>query len=485
MLVSILQVLISGVVLFLLYRYLFNILGAEGLGIWSIVLASTTVSRFSELGLSGSAVKFVAKYLARSDRLQAAVVIQTSIITIGILLGVVILMVYPAVYWFLSFVIPNENIGIARDLLPFALLSVWLSGIGGVFQSGIDGCMRSDIRAWNMVSSSILLLVLAVILAPKYGLLGLAYSQIAQACFVLFTAFLILKYHLPEITANPWRWDTGIFKELFYYGVNFQITSILSLLFDPITKAWLSKFGGLAMVGYFEMANKMIMQFRAVLVGANQVLVPFVAGFTETSPQAVADKYLKNWRLLAFVSIPFYGAMVAAIPLISEIWIGRYEPVFVTIALILSVGWFLNTFAAPAYFFNQGTGDLTWNTLGHLATGLINLVLGFGMGLLFGGWGVMLGWFVSLVVGSSLMIFAIHRRHDLPTRCFFTRADLALFVACLSATIIAWGIYLFSTIQYSKQFLVTAEIVLSYMTIIAISLWKHPTRNLFVPDRPA
>jgi O-antigen/teichoic acid export membrane protein len=49
------------------------------------------------------------------------------------------------------------------------------------------------------------------------------------------------------------------------------------MLYDPITKALLTKFGGLSLVGYYEMANKLIYQIRSLKVSANQILVPAFA----------------------------------------------------------------------------------------------------------------------------------------------------------------------------------------------------------------
>jgi hypothetical protein len=53
------QTLVQTAVLFLVYRYLIGELGIERLGVWGIVLATTSVARVSELGLSGSVTKLV------------------------------------------------------------------------------------------------------------------------------------------------------------------------------------------------------------------------------------------------------------------------------------------------------------------------------------------------------------------------------------------------------------------------------------------
>jgi hypothetical protein len=49
------------------------------------------------------------------------------------------------------------------------------------------------------------------------------------------------------------------------------------MLIDPVIKALLVKFGGLSPVAYYEMAQRMVMQFRSLLVSAAQVMVPMVA----------------------------------------------------------------------------------------------------------------------------------------------------------------------------------------------------------------
>jgi len=56
---SVVQIVVIGIVLFILYRFLLNTIGVEQLGIWSLVLATTSVTQIASFGLSGSVVKFV------------------------------------------------------------------------------------------------------------------------------------------------------------------------------------------------------------------------------------------------------------------------------------------------------------------------------------------------------------------------------------------------------------------------------------------
>lgn len=55
------QMLIGAALLFALYRYINDTLGAAALGVWSVVLATASASRLADLGLSASVTRFVAR----------------------------------------------------------------------------------------------------------------------------------------------------------------------------------------------------------------------------------------------------------------------------------------------------------------------------------------------------------------------------------------------------------------------------------------
>ena len=91
---TITQVLISGAVFFVLYRYLYERLGVEQIGIWSLVLAATSISRIGDLGLSAGVVRFVAQAIGRRDTQRAADVIQTVTLTLGVFMAVLLAVGY-------------------------------------------------------------------------------------------------------------------------------------------------------------------------------------------------------------------------------------------------------------------------------------------------------------------------------------------------------------------------------------------------------
>ena len=191
---AVLQVIVLGGILFFLYRFLLRSIGVEKMGIWSLVLASTSLTRVANLGLSGSVVKFVAKYeLARDDLQSVSRVIQTTFIAVGLFVGSVLLGIYPLAPNVLALFLDPSSMPDALSILPYTLLSVWFSLLYMVYIGAIDGFQRIDIRSAIMMAGALLQAVLAVILVQKFGLVGLALSQVIQYVVVLLVSFLVLR----------------------------------------------------------------------------------------------------------------------------------------------------------------------------------------------------------------------------------------------------------------------------------------------------
>lgn len=473
---SVTQIIVTGGVLFLLYGFLLKVLGVEKLGIWSLVLATTSVTQVANLGLSGGVVKFVAKYMAREDSQKVSDILQTAAISVAIFIGLVLIICYPVIQWILSITIAPDSIRPAIEILPLAVFSFWLLAVGGVFQSGLDGCQKIHAKTLVLMVSTLFFLGLCLLLVPRKGLIGLAYAQVIQNALVLLATWIVLRKYLPFLPLVPKRWHKPIFKEIIGYGVKFQAISVASMLYDPITKAFLTKFGGLSMVGYYEMASKMIQQFRAVVISANRVLVPAIADLTERLPEKIALVYDTSYRLIFYLSLPLYSLLIACTPIISEVWIGYYESIFVMFSILLSVGWFLNTLSAPAYFMNLGTGDLRWNVLGHITIGLLNAGLGLILGLLYGGKGVVLAWVFSLGLGSGMIYAAYQIRHSIPLGELIPRDSRQITFACLLGILLT-GVLYYRFTKSLNPLALNGLILFTFAAVLFMPFWFHPMRR--------
>lgn len=473
---STLQAAISGILMFFLYRSLLDSIGVDGMGVWSVILATTSSARITELGLSGSVVKFVAKYLALDSKLIASNLIQTATISLGSFIGVILVGIYFPLQWLLPYFLPATAIHEAASLLPFALGSLWLTTLTGVAQAALDGCQRTDLRGLASVLNNLLMLVLATWLAPLYGLTGLAYSQIITAGLLLITTWLLLRSQLKQLPILPYSWNLSLFREMVLYGLSFQATSVAAMLFDPVTKLLLSSYGNLSLVGYYEMSSRMIGQLRGLMIAAQQVLVPVIADSQEKKPEKVLEIYKDIYQAQVYISIPFYLGIAALTPVISILWIGYYENDFVCFTLLLTLGWFLNGFIAPAYFVNLGIGELRWNMISHLVIGAGNAGLGILFGMHLGGYGVIIAWVVSLALGSLIVVLAFHINHKINLQELIPPGSIELIFACGFGTWVCWLAYHYLPSGMDKLWIAIACLVI-YSASIAISVWRHPLRS--------
>jgi O-antigen/teichoic acid export membrane protein len=400
---SIIQVIVSGLVFFVLFKYLFVQIGIEQIGVWSLVLATTSVSRIGELGLSAGVVRFVAQARAHDDERRAEDVVQTVAITLCVFMGGLLLALYPLCVFFLGKFISPNNFALAVSILPYALTSLWVMVLVSVFSGALDGCQRIDLRCIIMGASHLGYLGLVLIVTPKYGLKGVAVAQLCQSIGLLIAAWWSLKFLLRGLPIIPLHWNRRVLREMMGYGVSFQFISIMTMLFEPVAKALMSKYGGLQSLGYYEMANKLIFQGRAVIVEASRVLVPSIASLKSIDVEKARQLFAKSYEITFYVAVILYGLLGISLTAICLIWLGRYERVFIQFALLLDVAWFVNTLIGPAYFSNLGSGALRANLVSHVIMVLVGSLLGYQLGVVFGGFGVVMGTALGLISGSLFL----------------------------------------------------------------------------------
>jgi O-antigen/teichoic acid export membrane protein len=437
---SVLQVLVSGVLLFFVYRHLLKQLGAEQLGLWSVLLASTSVARLSDLGMTSGVVKFVARYRARQDEASASEVVQTTATTIALGMGLVLLALYPLLLRVLDWSIPPATLAQAKSILPWAVLALWLSAIAGVFQAALDGCQQAGVRNILTMAGNVLFFACVVFFVPPFGLEALAYSQVAQSLLLLVSNWVLLRFFMKKLPVVPWRWSKMRFKEMFSYSLNFQLAMAAIMLCDPATKLLMGRFGGLGAAAYYEMATQLVVRARSLLVSANQVLVPVVAELHESAPERLRETYMRAYDAVFFLALPAYTGLLLLLPLVSQIWIGHVEPQFMVFASLLIASYFLNNLEVPAYFDNLGTGHLGWNTISHVSMAAMNAALCAWWGWQFGANGVAAGAAVSLVIASAMVLFAVNHKYKVPWPQLFPvdHRGLALTVVCATVIGLAW-----------------------------------------------
>lgn len=470
--VPVIQVVISGVVLFVLYRFLYDQLGVSQIGVWSLIMAASSVSRIGELGLSAGVVRFVAQALGQNDEQRAAHVVQTTAITLGGAIGLALLAFYPLASTLLHYLLPQDQIAIALDIVPLAMGSIWLMVMTSVFSGGLDGCLRMDLRSMLMAGSHVLYLGLAFLLVPRFGLEGIAWAQLVQYGLLATSLWILLRAQLKSLPWIPLHWKKLLLIEMFGYGLRFQVITIVNMLFDPMVKVLMGKFGGLEALGLYEMANRLVLQCRGIIIEASRFMVPTVAALQRSKPEENKQLFNKAYNLNFYVSIFFYSLLGIFTTIISNLWLGHHQETFILFVLLLCIGWFGNTIIGPSYFSNLGSGHLRDNMISHVLSSLISLSTGAGFGYMFGGTGVAVGMVLGLL-GGGLFLLVTHFR-QLHLTCSQSLLPSGLVPS------LATGICL---VIFSNYYLGTSAPLYSRIALAVIStaillgiMYTHPSR---------
>lgn len=473
---SIGQVIVTSLTLLILYRFLLNHLGPERFGIWSVVLATTSLVNIGNLGFSGCVVKFVAKYIAMGEKESVIGVIHTATVSICVIVGAILVVFYPFAGWLLKYIIPPGYLNEALSILPYAMGSIWISVVAGAFQGAIDGYQRIDLSRIIFVARAVINLVLCFILVPTHGLNGLAYASVIQSGMVLIAAWMTLKRLLPSLSFIPHRWSTRLFREMIVYGFYFQVITFSTMFYDPITKGLLAKYGGLSMTGFYEMASRMIIQLRGVLVTANEVLVPTIAELHESNPGFIWKIYQDSYELNLYIALPYFSVIVALAPVISRAWIGYYEPNFLFFFVILAIGWLVNILYAPSYFANLGIGALNLNATGQMSTAVLNLCLGLLLGKIYGGKAVVVAWVISLIIGSLGMLLLFHYKNRIPLSRLFPKEFIFLSVGCVTGVSMSLALNKLLN-NHLSTFALAVMILMAVGLFSVLPMWHHTMRK--------
>lgn len=432
------QVIVVGIIYLILYRYLLVTLGIELLGVWSLIIASTSLALIANFGISTSIVKFVATYYTRKDFDSLNKLIFTASVFILITYSIISILILIIGNHILPYFIEDKYHKIALEILPFSLISLIINALGGVISSCLDGIQKNYIKSYIVSFTSILLFILSIVLTPNYGLKGLIFAQIFQAIVVLFTSLYFLSNSISGLLSLKWNWSKTLFKEIINYGIKMQALSFMQMSFEPITKALLSKYGGLAMLGYYEMANRLVTQLRSLIVSANQVVIPVVAEASETNKDSVKELYVKTFSLVFLFDVFLITGIIISAPLVSYLWIGKIIPFFLFAVILNSIVTFVNICSNPAYFSYLGEGKLNWLIYSYLAITIINPILGYYLGINFGGYGVLIGWNFAFLIGSLFVLLSYQKENNILWKTLILKNDVFFLITAICTSVFGY-----------------------------------------------
>ena len=358
---------------FLVYRIIFKHLGAEQMGIWSLLSAATTLGLISNFGFGSGLIKYTAEAVANQDKANIQLLAGTANISnIFLSLPFVVLFYYVSIF-FAKPILANHQLIQFKYILPYCMLALYINNIASTFLALLDGYNNFTKRCIIQILGFVLYGSISITFIAKYNLAAVSYALCFQALGVFIASvYLVFKSGI-TVSILPLQFDKIVFKRLLNYGMKFQLINVLVFLFDPIIKFFITKNFGLPSTATYELASKLVIQVRTIVVNLLQVMVPHVASL-KNIPEL--QLYVaKRINLNTFLSLNTVIAMLFAIPIASFFFTGFFSSSFIVCSLILLVGWFSNMVIAPLYFTCLGLEKLTLLISQHFLISIITISL--------------------------------------------------------------------------------------------------------------
>lgn len=368
--------MLSSVLLLLVYRQLQRVLGEELFGLWALTMAVFSSAKLLELGLGITVTKLTAEYDLINENRLISKVINSALLLQFMILAVVMIPLYYFMIYVLHYALPVIYYDLINDLTIVSLMILVGSSFTSIFIGVLEGFKRMDLKLLVIILPQLLFLFLLTISDSNMGILEVLNLYLIQILFFvilsLLTAFIISKHNVFHSV-----FSSNEFKKMFFFGGTIQLSGLLALALDPLTKIIISRSTGLINVGLFELFIQIIGKGRLIVVSANQALIPYFSKLNVNNKKSeLKELLIRNVNFLLSIVTLMSSVLIILGPFLYS-FVSNGEIMSLDnyyLFILISISWLFNILATPWYYMNIGTSKVNLNLRSHLLTAIINLI---------------------------------------------------------------------------------------------------------------
>lgn len=430
--------------LFLTY-YTIKKIGLENYGLYVLTSAVGGYLSMLDIGVGSAFVKYVSQYNALGLRKKIDSLLSTGILFYTFFSIVVLSIIFLSENQILSWL--NVSVSIkdqAHIILVIYGFILSLSGLFYPYQAVISGLERFDIVAKINVFLSVLNFICSVAVLEKgYGLTGL----MANNLFITLVAGLIFVYFshslLPWLSINPFKAEREMFRKIFSYGFNIQVTRLSSIVSSHFEKFIITKVAGVSWVAMYQIGNSLCEQARNLPLLITSALFPaFSRLWACGRKKDIVETYLRVVRYLSFITISVMSFLVVSSKSVIMIWMGNGYEMAANVARVLAIGYMINTImGAVGASVVQGIGRPDIQMKGAMLNMLSNVALSLLLINIFGFPGAAFGTSIAMIVAVFYFVFMFHPLIEANNRIFFRfleRFVTASILACAAVIFLSY-----------------------------------------------
>lgn len=322
---------------FFYIMYTARYLGAVGFGILSFALAFTALfGVFTDLGLSPLTVREVARDKSLTPKYLANISVM-KIILVAITFGLIALTINLMGY-------PQQTI----TVVYLVGLSIIFMAFTQMFYSIFQAFERMEYQSLGQVLNATLMLA-GVIFTIKYGfsVIGFASLYAIASIVTLVYSFIVmkLKFSNPSSVGAAIEFDWRFWKPTIKQALPFGLTTIFTMIYYYIDSVMLSLMKGDEVVGWYNVAYRLILLPLFITAVFNSVIFPVMSRLSISSKSSLEFAYQRYFKYMVLLSIPIgVGTTLLADRFIFFVFGQEYAPAIIALQILIwsSVFIFIN-----------------------------------------------------------------------------------------------------------------------------------------------
>lgn len=401
--ISVISFVINVVLVFVSYRFVIMYEGIEAVGLWSLLMAWGALIRIGDVGMGGAILRFISTKNIEYEAVEIRAFIDTGLIMNFVAFLILTLLGYALVSFNLASLVHNDMINQAQSVLPIMFMGIFFSTMSAVLIASLQGVHLGYIGSYLTVGGNLLQIFFVLLLVPKMGLLGLAWSQLIQFGLISLLGWIFIVQKIKIGTILPVGFSFLILREMFAFSLKAQVANVANGLFEPVSKILFSQFGSLQGQGFYELAYKTVSLTRNVVVSGLFASLPTLTNLIHSNLLEAQIFYKKSQKhVTKAVSVVMISVIVFS-PLVSWVWMGKFEMDYWLFVVCISFGFWVNTLGATAYNLGLATGIMKNNIMASLSMLAVLVIVAYLLGYFYQSVGVGIATGMSLAFGGLLI----------------------------------------------------------------------------------
>jgi O-antigen/teichoic acid export membrane protein len=421
------------VISLLLTPFLINNLGLDGYGFWLLALSILGWFNVIDLGFPAAVQRNIILALELNDERKLNVVFATSMVLFT-LLGAISAFSLIGISNFAISLFGSESESLSIVLTIFALkvfLDFFMNSFHGFYSAFLRYDIDSNLTSLNVIIKSGLI----IILVPFYGIWGAVFATIFADILTNILKVYYAKKLYPPLSFNIKYFSFEEARSLFSYSkhvIAAGVARTINLRADPFI---INKLLDLTAVATYGVANRLAMHVRAFAFTINDMLTPI---FIKKSAK---NENMENMFHNA-ININFFTTSLLFTPLIIlghyfiMLWVGEQfkDTIYIIYFIIFSFLCRVISSSINQILFAQAKHKLISiiSLIGAIFNIILSIVFASYYGLIGIAMGTSIGFFISDVV-LSLILLKRYNPYDItPVVINFIKATAFIFVIGLT-----------------------------------------------------